>query len=54
MVKSIIAFVLEAIAHFAKRLLSNDEAQRQSALIASTGAASDWSEQQPDWSDWTA
>ena len=52
--KSLMAFVLEAIALFAKRFRNNDEAQRQSALIASAGAASDWSEQLPDWSDWTA
>ena len=54
MVKSPTAFVLEAIAHFAKRFRSNDEAQRQSALIAVTGGDADWSEQLPDWSDWTA
>jgi hypothetical protein len=31
-----------------------DEAQRQSALIAAAGDAPDWSEQLPDWADWTA
>ena len=41
MVKSITAFVLEAIAHIAKRFRNNDEAERQSALIASTGGSTD-------------
>jgi hypothetical protein len=30
------------------------EAKRQSALIQAQGDGAHWSEQLPDWSDWTA
>jgi hypothetical protein len=46
--------VREAIAQYVQRFSNNDEAQRQSALIASAGVDANWSEQLPDWADWTA
>ena len=52
--KSRSACVREAIAHYVQRFGNNDEARRQSALIASSGEPAAWSEQLPDWVDWTA
>ena len=52
--KSRSACVREAIAQYVQRYCSTDEARRQSALIAAAGDPGDWSEQLPDWADWTA
>ena len=52
--KSRSACVREAIAQYVQRFGSTDEARRQSALIASAGDPGHWSEQLPDWADWTA
>ena len=52
--KSRSACVREAIAQYVQRFSSTDEARRQSALIAEAGDPGDWSEQLPDWADWTA
>jgi len=52
--KSRSACVREAIAQYVQRFSNNDEAQRQSALIASAGVDANLSEQLPDWADWTA
>ena len=52
--KSRSACVREAIAQYVQRFSSTDEARHQSALIASAGDPGDWSEQLPDWADWTA
>ena len=52
--KSRSACVREAIAQYVQRFSSTDEALRQSALIAAAGDPGDWSEQLPDWADWTA
>ena len=38
----------------AQRFGHNDEARRQSAVIAMHVQNKDWSEECPDWSDWTA
>ena len=46
--------VREAIAQYVQRFSNNDEAQRQSALIAEHSSKPNWSEQLPDWTDWTA
>jgi len=51
--KSRSACVREAIAQYVQGF-SSDEARRQSALIAAAGDPGDWSEQLPDWADWTA
>jgi predicted transcriptional regulator len=51
--KSRSACVREAIAQYVQRF-SSDEALRQSALIAAAGDPGHWSEQLPDWADWTA
>ena len=48
------ACVREAIAQYVQRFSNNDEAQRQSALIAEHSGKPNWSEQLPDWTDWTA
>jgi predicted transcriptional regulator len=52
--KSRSACVREAIALYVNRFGNDEEAQRQSALVASSNKASSWSEQVPDWEDWTA
>ena len=52
--KSRSACVREAIAQYVQRFGQNDEALRQSTLIAQHVHQGDWSEQVPDWSDWTA
>ena len=46
--------VREAITQYVQRFGQNDEAQRQSTLIAEHARQTDWSDQVPDWSDWTA
>lgn len=51
--KSRSACVREAIAQYVQRF-SSDEALHQSALIAAAGDPGHWSEQLPDWADWTA
>ncbi|MCP9883111.1 ribbon-helix-helix protein, CopG family [Cyanobium sp. Alchichica 3B3-8F6] len=51
--KSRSACVREAIAHYVQRFSNNDEAQRQSALIAEHSGTLNWSEQLPDRPDWT-
>ena len=52
--KSRSACVREAIAQYVQRFGQNDEALRQSTLIAEHARQTNWSEQVPDWSDWTA
>ena len=46
--------VNEAIEQYVQRCGHNDEARRQSAVIAMHVQNNDWSEECPDWSDWTA
>ena len=46
--------VREAIAQYVQRFGQDEEARRQSAVIATHSEQMDWSEQCPDWSDWTA
>ena len=48
------ACIREAIAQYVQRFGQNDEALRQSTLIAQHARETNWSEQVPDWSDWTA
>ncbi len=52
--KSRSACLREAIAQYVQRFSTTDEAQRQSALIAAADDSANWSEQLPDWADWTA
>jgi hypothetical protein len=52
--KSRSACVREAITQYEQRFSNNDEAQLQSALIAEYSGTPNWSEQLPDWPDWTA
>ena len=52
--KSRSACVREAITQYEQRFSNKDEAQRQSALIAEHSSKTNWSEQLPDWPDWTA
>lgn len=52
--KSRSACVREAIAQYVERFADGDEARRQSALIAEHSGSAYWSEQLPDWADWTA
>lgn len=52
--KSRRACVREAIAQYAQRFSNNDQVQPQSALIAEHSSKTNWSEQLPDWPDWTA
>ena len=52
--KSRSACVREAIAQYVQHFSNNDEAQRQPALIAEHSSKTNWSEQLPDWLDWTA
>jgi predicted transcriptional regulator len=46
--------VREAIALYVDRFSGGEEAMRQSQLIGQQAGSSHWSEQVPDWSDWTA
>ena len=52
--KSRSACVRDATAQYVRRFSNNDDAQRQSALIAEHSGKPNWSEQLPDWTDWTA
>ena len=52
--KSRSACVREAIAAYIQRHGDADEALRQSQVLAASEQACHWSEQVPDWSDWTA
>ena len=45
--------VHEAIDQYLQRYGQNDEARRQSAVIAMHVQNTDWGEECPDWSDWT-
>jgi hypothetical protein len=51
--KSRSACVREKIAQYVQRFSNNDEIQGQSALIAEQNCKTNWSEQHPDWPDWT-
>ena len=48
------ACVSDAIAQYVQRFGQTDEALRQSTLIAVHAHQTDWYNQVPDWSDWTA
>ena len=48
------ACVREAIANYLSRFDGDEEAKRQSSLIAATSSTQQWSEPLPDWDDWTA
>ena len=48
------ACVRDAIAQYVQRFGKNDEALRQSTLIAEHAHQTDLCDQVPDWSDWTA
>ena len=48
------ACVRDAIAQYVQRFGQNDEALRQSTLIAEYAHQTDWCDQVQDWSDWTA
>lgn len=52
--KSRSACVRDAIALYVQRFGKNDEALRQSTLIAEHAHQTDWCDNVPDWSDWTA
>jgi len=52
--KSRSACVREAITQYVQRFGQNDEARRQSLLIAEHVDQNAWCDQMPDWSDWTA
>ncbi|MFL0770916.1 MAG: ribbon-helix-helix protein, CopG family [Prochlorococcus sp.] len=52
--KSRSACVREAIAQYVQRFCNDDEPRCQSALIAELSRKLAWSEQLPDWADWTA
>jgi predicted transcriptional regulator len=52
--KSRSACVREAIAQYLLSHGDGDEARRQSQLLAEREPQQHWSEQLPDWSDWTA
>ena len=52
--KSRSACVRDAIAQYVQRLGQNDEALRQSTLIAEHAHQTARCDQVPDWSDWTA
>ncbi len=52
--KSRSACVRDAIALYVQRFGQNDEALRQSTLIAEHAHQTDWCDNVPDWSDWTA
>ena len=46
--------VREAIALYVDHFSGGEEARRQSAHIRQQTSAAHWSEQVPDWTDWTA
>ena len=46
--------VCEAIVQVVQRFGQDDEAMRQSAVIATHAQGKEWSEPCPDWNDWTA
>ena len=46
--------VREAIALYVDRFSGGEEAMRQSQLIRQQAGSTHWSEQVPDWTDWTA
>ncbi len=46
--------VREAIALYVERFSGGEEARRQSRLIRQQAGSTHWSEQIPDWTDWTA
>ncbi len=48
------ACVREAIAHYLSRFDGDEEAKRQSSLIAASSSTQPWTEPLPDWDDWTA
>ena len=48
------ACVREAITNYLSRFGGDEEAKRQSSLIAASGSTQPWSEPLPDWDDWTA
>ena len=48
------ACVREAIAHYLSRFDGDEEAKRQSSLIAASSGNEQWREPLPDWDDWTA
>ena len=52
--KSRSACVHEAIAQYVQRFSQNDEARRQSRLIAEHSNQTGCWDQAPNWSDWTA
>ena len=52
--KSRSACVRDAIAQYVQQFGQNDEALRQSTLIAEHAHQKDCCDQVPDWSDWTA
>jgi predicted transcriptional regulator len=52
--KSRSACVREAIAQYVDRFADGNETRRQSALIAEHSRSAHWSEQLPDWADWTS
>ena len=48
------ACVREAIAHYLSRFDGDEEAKRQSSLVAaSSSSTQQWTEPLPDWDDWT-
>ena len=52
--KSRSACVREAIAQYVDRFADDNEARRQLALIAEHSRSAHWSEQLPDWTEWTS
>ena len=52
--KTRIACVSEAMAHYLSRFDGDEEAKRQSSLIAASSSTQAWSEPLPNWDDWTA
>ncbi len=48
------ACVREAIANYLSRFDGDEEAKRQSSLIAASGSTQPWSEPLPAWDDWTS
>ena len=46
--------VREAIANYLSRFDGDEEAKRQSSLIAASSSNEQWREPLPDWDDWTA
>ena len=52
--KSRSACVRDALRQYLQRYGDNEEACRQSRLLAALEPQGHWSEQLPDWNDWTA